>query len=354
MEYIACLRVGQNDIKALINIEPERRRIFSPLLNMRGDDDRYIRTFLENWADHKFFLDISRATSDVSEGFISNNDLHNPNEGFKNKRRFFDTVFEKNKNAIPVISWVDTDPQRDVIQCTLSAAKKFGEIAVRVFCQSQPSKSSWQRTKAIMDAIADPGSTHIILDFGASQPTPYSFGSPFHNALSELDQYGPKAICLLSSSFPADKPASNTSRQVPCMDIVWQTTARALPIRTPIVYGDYAAMSPAATMEYVPGMPVLPFANYYTPVEWWQKRQGKDKEFANYIDLAREIRTLPGYHGDDFCWATKEFSRISNSGASYGNNGVWNGYRINQHICAMLDHLTSTQGEDEVDIDDYL
>ena len=53
MQYVACLRVGQNDIKALINLEPERRDVFTPLLDMRGDDDRHLQTFLANWTDRK-------------------------------------------------------------------------------------------------------------------------------------------------------------------------------------------------------------------------------------------------------------------------------------------------------------
>ena len=37
MQYVACLRVGQNDVKALINLEDVRRDVVVPLLDMRGD-----------------------------------------------------------------------------------------------------------------------------------------------------------------------------------------------------------------------------------------------------------------------------------------------------------------------------
>lgn len=49
MQYVACLRVGQNDVKALINLEDHRREVVAPLLDMRGDDDRHLQTFLASW-----------------------------------------------------------------------------------------------------------------------------------------------------------------------------------------------------------------------------------------------------------------------------------------------------------------
>jgi len=108
-------------------------------------------------------------------------------------------------------------------------------------------------------------------------------------------------------------------------------------------------------MEYIRGMPVLPFACYYTPTEWWQRRKGSDKEFVRYVEIAQEIRTLPGYHGDDFCWATREYSRIVATSTGYGNNGTWNGYRINQHICAMIQSIEDADNDfDDLDPDDLL
>lgn len=82
--------------------------------------------------------------------------------------------------------------------------------------------------------------------------------------------------------------------------------------------------------------------------------QGGDKEFVNYIEIADEIRRLPGYHGDGFCWATREYTRIVATSTNYGNNGTWNGYRINQHICAMLKSILDRERAvlEPIDIDD--
>jgi hypothetical protein len=356
MLYSACLRVGQNDVKALINLEPHRRDNFAPLLDMRGDDDRHLQNFLKDWKEHPFFLDISRGKKDVLEKFISSNNLHNHQHAFDAKKQFFQSIKSTNKNTIPTVSWTDDDPQRDVVQLALSLERDFGSIAIRMFCPEKPTPASRNRLFSILDSLTNPGCAHIILDFIASAPSSTAAGSDFDHLIKDLSVYTPASIVLLSTSFPIDKPASNSSRSAACYDVAWQsTTNRNIP-GAKIVYGDYAATNPTAPMEYVVGMPVLPFGCYYTPTEWWQRRKGGDKEFHNYIGIATEIRNLPGYHGDDFCWATREYARIVSTQQGHGNNGTWNGYRMNQHICAILKSIIDQQDMDpqEIDLDDLI
>ncbi|MFV3382914.1 beta family protein [Pseudomonas sp. NY15354] len=343
MKYAACLRVGLNDIKALTNLEHPRRDLFTPLLDMRGNDDRHLQSFLKDWTDHPFFMDISRGKKDVQESFIATHDLHNPLNAFHAKKTFFKNIQTTNPTIIPVISWSDDDAQRDVVQLALSLEREFDAIAIRMFCPEKPTPTSRNRLFSIMDSLARPSGVHVILDFIASAPPSTAAGSDFDRLLKNLNTYAPSSIVLLSTSFPIDKPASNSSRSATCYDVAWQSTINQSLPSANIVYGDYAATNPTAPMEYVIGMPVLPFGCYYTPTEWWQRRKGGDKEFNNYIDIAKEIRRLPGYHGDDFCWATREYARIEMTNAGYGNNGTWNGYRINQHICAILKSIADQQ-----------
>jgi hypothetical protein len=355
MQYVACLRVGQNDVKALVNLEAPRRDIVAPLLEMRGDDDRHLQTFLTNWTEHPFFLDVSRVTKDVAEVFITTNDLHNPNGAFENKRRFFADVTGINQNVIPVVSWVDDDPQRAVIQSALALQGDFQNIAIRVTCPEKPTATSWNRLLSILDALESPETATVILDFGATSPANTASGSDFNLSLRQLNSYQIRNLVLVSTSFPIDKPASNSSRSSACYDVAWQSRVDINGIESNIIYGDYAATNPTAPMEYVPGMPVLPFGCYYTPTEWWQRRKGANKEFVKYVEIAQEIRNLPGYHGDEFCWATREYSRIVATSTNYGNNGTWNGYRINQHICAMIQSIVDAGNDfDDLDLDDLL
>lgn len=349
MKYIACLRVGMNDVKALTSIEAERRTNFSPMLDMRGSNEKYLQEFLECWTQSPFFLDISRVTADAKDAYIVDNDLHNPSNAFSAKKSFFDAAYKNNKKLIPVVSWRDTDEQRQVVQFAIQLNAEYGKLAIRVSVNPKPSDAATARLLAILDAIQKPETTTVIFDYSSTRPLDLSSGSDFHNLLLSVDGYGLERICLLSTSYPADKPPSNTSRMVQCSDPEWQASARVLELRTPIVYGDFGATNPSAPMEFVNGMVILPFANYYIPPEWWQRRKGGDREFSNFIEIAREIRKLPGYHEDDYCWANKEIFRISNladdSEAGYGNNGLWNGIRTNQHICVMIDQIESKPEE---------
>ncbi|EXF94093.1 hypothetical protein HK44_005265 [Pseudomonas fluorescens HK44] len=299
-------------------------------------------------------MDISRSALDIANDVIGERDLHNPNNHFENKRNWFVEVKAKNSSLIPVVSWLDTDNARDIIQQARLLLAEFDTIAIRVACPSEIAGPSWDRAMSILDAIPDPENILVILDFGDRSPISTINGGTLDHSLSALDNYEVYGVALVSSSFPSQKPQSGSSSTALCHDIVWQAEARQLNDSINLIYGDYAGTNPGAAVEYIQGMAVIPFASYYVPNEWWLKRLGRDKEFENYVQLAREIRQLPDYHGDDFCWATREYSRISQTNERYGNNGVWNGFRANQHICATLQFLQYENDGDILSIDDML
>lgn len=351
MLYIPCMKVGQNDVKALINLEEDRKKLVSPLLNMRGKE-RNLNDFLVSWGDHPYLMDVSRSPQDIAEEVIAERDLHNPTNHFEKKRVWLAELKAKNNSLIPVVSWLDTDNSRDVIQQARLLLIDFETIAIRVICSAEITGASWDRAISILDAIATPEKIIVILDFGDKSPVSTINGGTLDHILSTLDLYGVHSASLISSSFPSQKPQSGSSSTATCHDIVWQTEAKQLNTSINLIYGDYAGTNPGAAIEYIPGMAVIPFASYYAPNEWWLKRLGRDKEFENYVQLARDIRQLPDYHGDDFCWANREYGRINQTNEKYGNNGVWNGLRANQHICATLQFLQYEDNGDSISIDD--
>ncbi|WP_367375014.1 hypothetical protein [Pseudomonas lini] len=123
----------QNDVKALINLEDPRKELVSPLLNMRGME-RHLNDFLAGWGDHPYLMDISRSPLDIASDVIGERDLHNPKNHFENKRNWFAEVKAKNNSLIPVVSWLDTDNARDIIQLARLLLTDFNIIAVRVVC----------------------------------------------------------------------------------------------------------------------------------------------------------------------------------------------------------------------------
>lgn len=362
MEYVAALKVGQNDIKALVNLEAVRKERFAPLLMMRGKDTKYIDNFLQRWGASSFYLDTSRYKIDENDDFLLSSKVNNPNNAFKNKFDFYQSCKSKNSSLIPTVGWKKDDPPREIVQFALNLEASYDLFAIR-FDASRDDSYNLNLVRNILNSVKNPNRIDVIIDYGkeASAATAPSNVAAIANELFNI--YGVRQVILLSTSFPEDKPTPGTSRYKTCNDLIWQLSFINAAKRKDLIYGDYAATSPDSVVDYIPGMPVIPFANYLEGFEWWQGRKGKDKEFINYIDLANDIIGLPGYHGDNFCWATKEISRIAKlpaiQGEKYGSNGSWNGYKVNQHICAILDKFSKiktapagTQGGGQADDDE--
>ncbi|MDH1337502.1 beta family protein [Comamonas thiooxydans] len=362
MEYAAALKVGQNDIKALVNLESFRRDRFAPILMMRGIDRKYIDNFLQTWGPTNFYLDTSRYKIDEDDPFLVSSQVNDPSNFYKNKFDFYQSCKSINNSLIPTVGWKANDPAREIVQFALNLEKSYECIAIR-FDAAADGDNEINIVRNILNSVQNPKKFDVIIDYGKQLKltTTPSNASAIVNEL--MKNYGVRKIILLSSSFPEDKPPSGTTRYMPCNDLIWQIPFIRAEKKDNIIYGDYAATNPDSIVEYIPGMAVIPFANYLETYDWWQGRKGKDKEFSKYVDLAKDIISLPGYHGDNFCWATKEISRIAKlpaiQGERYGSNGSWNGYKVNQHICAILENFSKieasssgSQGSGQADEDE--
>lgn len=348
MDYIACLKVAQNDIKALINLEKSRKEKVAPLLELRGKKtDKHLQKFLDDWGDSSFFMDFCQTESDEKRSQWLTELLTSKN-AFKGKRDKFIKISTSNQNMIPVVSWQDNDSVRDVVQFALKVERLSAEFAIRI---NMISNHSWLVCMSVLNAIDKLCNVTVILDFQDKLKE----ASGVLDKVLEINKYKVKQVVLLSTSFPLDKPPSGQTIQVNCVDYSWQSKLRKK-LENTVIYGDYAASNPFSTIDFIPGMRIIPFACYFTPFEWWMRREGSDKEYKCFRNIAREIEKLPFFHGESYCWATKEISRIAklddNTEGGHGSNGTWNGYKSNQHICTMLDYLTippATLGIEELE-----
>ena len=342
MEYVVSARVAQFDIQAFVNLEPQRKAAITPLLNMRGKDMVQLDKFAQQWGDYPYMYDVSRFAADAKSELITTLGLNDPAGHFAAKRALYDVMRGKNGAMIPVVGWRDGDPLRDIIQFTLGLAQSYEQVAIRI---NMHLKSAQSVLSALLAVVTNPKNLIVLFDYESiargGMPDTSAQGL-LASLMAECCAVGIERIVLMSSSYPIDKPTNGSVRWAPCHDVAWQLQMKVQNPELSLIFGDYGATDPNANVEYIVGMSVIPFANYYTPLEWWQKRLGGDKECERYVDMAKDIRALAGYHGDSFCWATKEIARIAATGDQYGNNGKWNGYKINQHICAQLDVLRAT------------
>lgn len=352
MKYLVSARVAQYDIQAFTNLDAERKQAITPLLNMRGKNLTDIEKFAQQWGDTPYLFDISRFLADAKSELILRLNLNSPEKHYAAKRKFFDEVRLLNDAMIPVVGWRSPDPTRDVAQFMNGLLVEYKQVAVRVSMQQE---SAPLTLRTLLAAVSDPQRLIVIFDYESIE----RFGLPdfdssgkLANLLHACHEVGIGRMATLSTSFPADKPAKGQSRTATCRDVYWQIAMQRQHPDYELIFGDYGATDPNSAVEFVAGMSVLPFANYYSPEDWWQKRLGNDKEFERYIDLAQEIRAQPFYHGDGFCWATTEFERIAGTRSNYGSNGKWNAYKINQHMCAQLKFLQEISTAQTPDGDD--
>lgn len=339
MNYVACLKTAQNDIKALINLEQCRKEKITPLLELRGrETDKYLSNFLSEWGASKFFLDFCQTENNDDISSWQAEFLRCDN-AFSTKKSIFHELTE-HKNMIPVISWQDKNNLRNIIQFAIHTENSYPETAIRV---NMGSKSSWNVAISLLSALTTPSNLTVILDFRGKPPSTPEEIDLVEAKVCEINEFQIKQIILLSTSFPTEKPPSGETKQISCTDYFWQTKIITKYNDKKIVYGDYAATNPFSIIDFVPGMIVIPFACYFIPFTWWVRRNGTDKEYKVFRSIAKEIVNLPFFHGEDYCWATKEISRIAKLDdtidGQHGSNGSWNGYKSNQHMCVMLDTL---------------
>lgn len=340
MDYFVALRAGQNDVKALLSLEPVRRVRVAPILSVRGDTSKDIDKFVAGWGDLPFVVDVSHYSSDEKSAFIANNGLHDTASGYASRRSFYSNLAAKNPKLIPTISWNDGDSEREIIQFALALSQTHEQIALRPSMLLNGKSPQWSTTLNVLNAIPQPQKLWLTPDFGyfdlALQP---GLAAKTKTIAKFSATLGLAGVSFIATSYPNAKPASGSTATAPCLDpgVYLQTKLGSGGLK--LIYADCGATNPGASMDYIVGMPIIPFAAYFSPLEWWQGRLGKTHENEKFVDLAQMIRALPGYHQDSFCWGTKEIARIASGTSTTGSNGSWNGIRINQHICGILDHM---------------
>ncbi|RYM61529.1 hypothetical protein BSQ98_18250 [Serratia liquefaciens] len=368
MSYLVAVKNGQNDIKGIIELDPVSKNHVIPMILTAGSvfkirkekvtdelkKDLLIEEFVNKWDGGHFLVDVSRANeSDISCDYNTYHGLHDSANGYERRVDFYRRIYEINNRLIPVISWDDKDSYRNVLRFSIKIESFFNKLAINVDARKN---KQIETLKLILSAIEKPEETIVILNYFAVSES----NSPDQEKVIDIvndikTQYNVKMVVLLSSSFPIIKPAEKDSwKASQCLDLIWQVPiSKHFKDDIEILYGDYGATTPAASTEFIPGMSIIPCVTYHRNGYWFQRKSGGDKEFAVFKELAKKIVSSDFYHDDDFCWANRKISAISREDEEgYGNQGVWNGYKINQHISEILNILSRKSTLQDYDEDE--
>lgn len=361
MQYVVSIKNAQNDIQALINLDDNRKKQVIPLIHTTGEinsknsidkinkkklkKDHIFKTFLLKWGNYEFMLDPSRLSEkDIKSPYNEYYNLHDPSNGYLRKFEYFEKIRMINNNFIPVVGWNENDTSlvQDIFQFFLKLQDEYSKIAIHINIDSQ---TDFEILKNLLEVKKDTASLNIILNFKSIEnKCTDELSSKIYRQISLLsNRFGPLSFITMSSSFPSSKPSYRDKwKKTENRDIILYTQLKTKIKDSKIIYGDYGATSPNSAIEFIPGMKIIPSITYYSSRYWYQIKSGEPQEYSKFIELAKKIREEDFYHGDKFCWATKKIKEIASKSKNEpgsGTQGTWNGYKINQHICAILEEI---------------
>lgn len=343
--YAPCLRSGTSEINALLALPEECKTLITPLIFLMGNDWGKISSFISSYG-HPLWLDSSSFKLD-EEGII-NNQLNDSANNYLFKFEKYCELKALNENISPVLTLSPTNKPRELTQLVKKFRDNFNSVGLRIVLTHENHNDILNILDKILLSFEanEMENLTIFLDLGKINDADQiekehiiSFIEYIQNNLS------PKNIITTSTSYPA-KPVGAIYQE--CYDLVWQEILKEKVDTHNFIYGDYAATSPTDIIQVSNYMRPRPAATYLLDsLSWYIESQGKVQEYTKFVDIAKNILNLDGYHGDDFCWSNTEIRRISNitdlTKKGYGGQQQWNEYKIHQHICAILHSKTNQE-----------
>lgn len=351
--YVPCLRSGASEINALITLPNESKALITPLIFLMGNDWEKVSSFI-NAYEYPLWIDSSSFKLD-EEGII-NNQLNDSSNNYLFKFEKYCELKTLNENISPVLTLNSVNKPRELIQLVKKFKANFNSVGLRVALNHENHNDILNLLDKVLLSFesSEMENLTIFLDLGKIDNSSQiekdhvvSFLKYIQNNLS------PKNIVTTSTSYPA-KPVGAIYQE--CYDLLWQEILKEKVDTHNFIYGDYAATSPTDVVQVSKYMRPRPAATYLLDsLSWYIESQGKVQEYTKFVDIAKNILSLDGYHGDEFCWSNTEIRRISNitdlTKKGYGGQQQWNEYKIHQHICAILHSKTNQEVASEEEED---
>lgn len=341
--YVPFLRSSASELNALSALPPERKSLIAPLLFLTGNDWEKISNFIDSYESH-LWIDSSRFKLDEDSPISIQ--LNDCTDNYVYKFNKYLELQKLNKNIAPVITLRNEDNTRGTIQLIKNFTNHFPSVGIRL----ELTENNYKETLNLLDKIllsfddADIHNLTIFLDLGKIDSSDQTQKEHVVNFINYIqNNLSPKNIVTSSTSYPP-KPVGAIYQE--CFDPIWQETVKDKYPNYNFIYGDYAATSPTDIIKPTRNMRPRPASTYLLDnLTWYIESQGKAQEFIKFIQIAKNIRNLEGYHGDDFCWSNEEIKRISEitdpTQKGYGGQQTWNEIKIHQHICAVLESRTN-------------
>lgn len=362
--YVPAVRMSLYNLGAIEKLEDTVKDLIIPRVIIRDKEDCLDR-FLSKWGeDRPIMLEVSKYDADLSDPLSRK--LNDHNNHFENQFNFFDS--KKSYQIIPVINEESRQHLRDVMQLSRKLINSFEKIAIKLNMKSDDFQESFQLINTILSAFSDDeiNKVTIIIDLGKIETLEDVPQHRLSEVLSFIEEYTFDLVVFSSTSYPATRPASGTTLTVPCLDPYWQyqhiNQLEELGVKA--IYGDYSATDPSIEVyNFDFAVHPVPYATYLlnNSLEWYTLRDGAGGEYEKFREIAKNIQSHAGYHGDNFCYANQIIADISSGNRDKaGNQAFWNKLKINQHISAIINahnmdflNVASSNVDNDIDDEDF-
>jgi hypothetical protein len=339
--YMPSVRTSTYNLGALKELSLDVKSQLIPRIIVRGDNYTDLDLFLNDWGDMPLFLEVSKYLLDIDCSLnISLNDNSNH---YSNKFNLFEEKHKISNKLIPVINESSLDKLRDVVQLGIKISNNFDFTAIVLDISTNFDKS-FRILNSLLAAFSDEAisKTILIIDAGKIDSLNQINIDNLTAAFKVVESYNFYSIFTSSTSYPTTRPSASETATHACIDPVWQNrfNNQLNKIGKNLIYGDYAATDPSGeAIEFDFAVHPIPYATYLLndSFEWFTLREGKGGEYEKFRIIAQKIRDQSGYHGDNFCYATKQIKSIAeHTRKKAGNQAYWNKLKINQHISAII------------------
>lgn len=334
------VRTSTYNLGALKELTADVKLKLIPRIIVRGDNSTDLDSFLNEWNSSLFLLEISKYALDADCDL--NVSLNDSNNHFSNKFNFFKEKQQISHQLIPVINENSLENLRDIVQFGINISNHFNLIAFNLNISSNFEKS-FSILNSLLAAFSDKIISKVILIIDAGKIDNLNQINLENLATISkiINKYNFYSIITSSTSYPSSRPSAGETATHTCIDPVWQNrfNKQLNKIGKSLIYGDYAATDPSGeAIEFDFAVHPIPYATYLLKdsFEWFTLREGKGGEYEKFRQIAKKIRNHSGYHGDAFCYATKQIKSIAeHTRKKAGNQAYWNKLKINQHISAI-------------------
>lgn len=351
--YVPLMRTKQGEMFALRDLDKSIKAHLMPLVDI--SKRRSSLSTAETREEVKNNLkSLPKALGDIHELFVDSSELH-PDfllEGSLHPlRKMADVLSESGNRTIPVSGLARNDAHWNAV-CAIAAEHSDGEICLRIedYDLETPTESASALLSALRDRKFTPEKTILIFDLrDVYDKDPTLLASRVILFISKLNTASFARKVIAGCGIPSQLSHAVKTREASYLPrvekAVYQAVTKQMEEYKNFCFGDYTTVNPAQEeLEwYIVQNTMGPKAIYTLSDSWFVIRGGSfkrhERKRLQYYDIAKEIKKLREFSGEDFSVGDKYISEKAAERGNPGSPRTWITACVTHHITHTVREL---------------